>query len=223
MKNLIVVSMFALWAVTGIILCANPKVEMLPSDTPIKIVEPDVEALEYKLEQEELENNTNHWVNHYPKLYDIPLSGQVQHHIKDICAEYDVDMELVLAIIQRESEYKADAISADGLAYGLMQIVPICHKERMNRLEVSDILNPYQNVEVGIDTLAYLFERYNNTNYVLMCYNMGEGRAAKCGKTETAYTRDIMQIKESIHELKFNDDSQATKCNKQQRIQATIQ
>lgn len=216
MKNLIVASMFALWAVTGILLCTNQKVTVPVDDnTPIERYEPDYELVEYMLEQQEIDENTRHWVNHYPLIYDIPLSGQVQHHIKDICAEYDVDMELVLAIIQRESQYNANAISADGLAYGLMQIVTICHKERMKRLEVTDILNPYQNVEVGIDTLAYLFDRYgkDNTNYVLMCYNMGEGNAKKCGKTETAYTRDIMQIKERIHELKFRDDTQITNSN----------
>lgn len=217
MKNLIVAGMLMFWAVTSAVLCISSTAHQdipVDSDTSIQIVQQDTELIEYKLEQEELENNTNHWVVLYPKLYDIPLSGQIQHHIKDVCVEYDVDIELVLAIIQKESEYKADAISADGLAYGLMQIVTVCHKDRMNRLEVSDILNPYQNVEVGIDILAELLSKYD-TNYALMCYNMGEGRAVKCGKTETAYTREIMQIKESIHELKFHNDSQATKCNKQ--------
>lgn len=217
MKNLIVVGMIALWAVTGILLCTkqDKQVVKLPDTNNhpfIEIVEPDLEYIEYKLEQEELANNTNHWVNLYPKLYDIPLAGQVQHHIKDICAEYDVDMELVLAIIQKESEYDSKAISDDGLAYGLMQIVTVCHKDRMNRLEVSDILNPYQNVEVGIDILAELLSKYD-TNYALMCYNMGEGNAASCGKTETAYTREIMQIKESIHEQQFHNDTQTTKCD----------
>ena len=225
MKNLIVASMLTFWAVTSAVLCisstASPDIP-IDNGISVQIIEPDTEFIEYKLEQEELESNTNHWVNHYPLLYDIPLSGQVQHHIKDVCKEYDVDMELVLAIIQKESRYDSKAISADGLAYGLMQIVTICHKDRMDKLEVTDILNEYQNVEVGIDILAELLSKYD-TNYALMCYNMGEGRAAKCGKTETAYTREIMQIKESIHELKFNDDSQATKRNQWKRVQATIQ
>lgn len=230
MKNLIVAGMLSLFVATSVLLCVKqatqaPIKPLKPDGGYIEIVEPDIERLEYAQEQYELENNTRHWVDLYPLLYDVPLSGQLQHHIQDICTEYDVDMELVLAIIERESQYNADAVSADGLAYGLMQIVTICHKERMERLEVTDILNEYQNVEVGIDTLAYLFNRYgrDNVNYVLMCYNMGEGNAAKCSKTETAYTREILEIKEKIHAVKFSDDTQTTKCNKWERVQATVQ
>lgn len=221
MKNLIIALAVSSWVITCVILCSKMQQPEPPVDggTPIKIVEPSRELLEYKLEQLELENN-NHTLSYIPyegkeKLYDVPLDVDLQYHIRDICTEYNVDMELVLAIIQRESQYQADIVSADGLAYGLMQIVTICHKERMERLEVTDIFNEYQNVEVGIDTLGYLFDTYgrDNVNYVLMCYNMGEEGAKKCGKTETAYTRDIMRIKEQIHELKFSDDTQATDCN----------
>lgn len=225
MKNLIVILMMSLWAVTGVVLCsmqeAQKPVELTcSSNTPVTIVEPNPELLEYKLEQEELENN-NHTLLYIPyegkeKLYDMPLDVDLQYHIKDVCGEYDVDMELVMAIIKVESQCNADVISDDGLAYGLMQIVPICHKERMQRLEVTDVLNPYQNVEIGIDTLGYLFDTYNDLNYILMCYNMGEGNAQaewSRGVRETKYTKEILREKDNIAKLKLDDDTQVTDCN----------
>ena len=54
-----------------------------------------------------------------------------------------------------------------------MQIQPIWHSERMNKLGVTDLLNPYQNVTVGIDFLAELLEEGKGTAWALSAYNGG--------------------------------------------------
>lgn len=229
MKNLVIVGgMLSLWLFVGISLDA--KIPRIPEETesPIVVIEPNADLIEYRLEQEELINTDRHWVNRYPRIYDIPMEGKLQHHIKDLCDRHNVDMEIVLAIIETESHYEKDAISKDGSAYGLMQIIVTCHKDRMARLGVTNILDPYQNVEVGIDVLSYLGKTYgtDDIEYLLMCYNMGEGGAKAArgkGVIATKYVKEILEAKEEIAELKFSDDTQASECNQQQRIQATVQ
>lgn len=184
---------------------------------------------EIALEHEELKTIDRQGVNKTPdKLYDVPLDAQLQHYIKKLCDEYNVDMELVLAIIEKESVYNQTAVNFDGSCLGLMQIHQYVHVDRMARLGVESLFIPKQNVLTGIDLLAELSNKYGreDVHFILMCYNAGEGGALTMqaqGIVSTSYSRDVMAIKEHIHELKLKDDTQATKRNKQQRVQVAIQ
>lgn len=84
-----------------------------------------------------------------------------------------------MAIIERESSGRPDAES-DGCK-GLMQISDRWHKDRMERLKVTDIYDVDGNIHVGADYLAELFEKYEDVGIVLMVYH-GEKNAAT--KTE---------------------------------------
>lgn len=51
--------------------------------------------------------------------------------------------------------------------------------------------DPYQNIRAGVFVLRKLFERYQDTNMVLMAYNMGEDGADRLwekGIYSTDYT-----------------------------------
>lgn len=109
--------------------------------------------------------------------YDVPLEKDLQRHIFIVCESYGVDPELVMGIIQRESCYTADAIGDGGNSLGLMQIQPRWHQARMEKLGVTDLLDPYQNVLVGVDLLAELYSMNSSTEWVLMAYNGGCGYA----------------------------------------------
>lgn len=93
--------------------------------------------------------------------------------------EYGICSELLMAIIERESSGRPDAES--GGCKGLMQISDRWHKDRMERLEVTDIYDVDGNIHVGADYLAELFEKYEDVGIVLMVYH-GEKDAAT--KTE---------------------------------------
>lgn len=111
------------------------------------------------------------------QLYDVPLDEDLQLYIMDLCEEANISAALVIAVIERESNFNASAVGDSGNSLGLMQIQPRWHQERMNRLGCSDLLNPYENVAVGIDILAGLFAEYEDLAFVLMAYNGGTNYA----------------------------------------------
>lgn len=116
----------------------------------------------------------------------------------------NVDESLILAIIQKESRYNPNA-SGSG-AVGLMQIIPSCHTDRMRRLGIDDIWDPYSNVLVGTDLISELVSKYQDPGLALMCYNMGEGTALyKYNKYGySGYALEVLRIKADIERSKYN-------------------
>lgn len=133
-------------------------------------------------------------------LYDVPLSAELQLHIRDLCGRYNVDMPLVLAVIGQESNYKAGAVGDGGSSIGLMQIQPQHHQARMDRLGVMDLSDPYQNVEVGIDLLAELMDENKGTEWAVTAYNAGAAAADyhKTIGTRTEYAESVLMLREMI-------------------------
>lgn len=127
----------------------------LPQNEPEPIEEPEVE------------------------YFDVPLDESLQEHIFTLCDEYGIEPELVISVIRKESGYSADAQGDSGKSLGLMQIQPRWHRDRMTKLGCDNLLDPYQNVTVGIDLLAELIEQRGSTEWALMAYNGGPSYANK--------------------------------------------
>lgn len=102
--------------------------------------------------------------------YDVPLDDDLQRYIYELCQQYSVRPELVYAIIENESDYQADAISADGYDYGLMQVRAICHTARCVELGAWNLFDPKMNVHAGIDILAELLASEENEAWALSKY-----------------------------------------------------
>lgn len=100
--------------------------------------------------------------------------ADLEAYIERVCEPYNICPELVEAMIERESRWNPKAQNGDCM--GLMQISERWHRERMERLGVTDLLEPYDNILVGVDYMAELFERYEDPGTVLMVYN-GDSRA----------------------------------------------
>ncbi len=96
-----------------------------------------------------------------------------------LCKQYGVDYPLVVALIEHESGYVFDKTGDDGNSIGYMQIYESAHTDRMERLNCTNLMNPYQNVKVGIDYLAKLIEKYGTKQDALAAYNYGERGARK--------------------------------------------
>ena len=111
--------------------------------------------------------------------YNVPLDEGIQDHIFMVCEDYGIDPALIVSMIGRESGYREDAVGDSGKSLGLMQIQPRWHKDRMNRLGCDDLLDPYQNVEVGIDLFAELLNQNGSVEWALMAYNGGPTYANK--------------------------------------------
>lgn len=90
---------------------------------------------------------------------------------------YHVPVPLVRAIIERESNWRACAISAKG-AKGLMQLMP----ETARRLGVRDSCNINQNISGGVRYLAWLMRLFHNDlRLVAAGYYAGEDIVARRG------------------------------------------
>lgn len=142
--------------------------------------------------------------------FDIPLSKELQDYIRNLCDEYGVPIELVIAMIDVESTFRADVVSKTN-DYGLMQINKCNHEWLTDKLGVTDFLDPYQNINSGVHILSGHLEVTNgDIELALMRYNNGATGAKKLwdkGIYSTAYTHKIMTAYESYKEESRQTDS----------------
>ena len=111
------------------------------------------------------------------KLCDIPLSQELQIWLIEYCKDIHINPYMIMAMCERESQYKADAVGDSGRSLGIMQIQPKWHEWRMDKLGCTDLMYARQNMMVGIDILMDLYSKCNDTAWVLMAYNGGEAYA----------------------------------------------
>lgn len=105
---------------------------------------------------------------------EIPLDAELQKHILMECDRLMIRPSIVFAIINQESNYQADAIGSNGKAYGLMQIQPKDHYDRMVQYKCTNLFNPIHNTTVGIDYLFELIQKENGIVWALMAFNGGK-------------------------------------------------
>lgn len=105
------------------------------------------------------------------KLYPDAYSKEIELSAK----YYNVDANLIRAIIHAESHFRKEAVSKQG-ALGLMQLMPTTARE----LGVRDPFKPEQNIQGGVKHLAKLMKKYyGNIRMVAAAYNAGEGNVKK--------------------------------------------
>jgi hypothetical protein len=85
-----------------------------------------------------------------------------------------IDPNLVKAVIQTESNFKANAISPKG-AMGLMQLMPPTAK----MLGVEDALDPMENIEGGTKFLGDMMSEFQDRKLALAAYNAGPAAVKK--------------------------------------------
>ncbi len=88
---------------------------------------------------------------------------------EELGGEYGICPELIQAVCWQESRFQADA--ENGGCVGIMQVSPQWHRERMERLGVTDLTDPRQNMAVAVDYLAELAAEYEDVGAALMKYN----------------------------------------------------
>ena len=136
--------------------------------------------------------------------YDIPLDMEQQDVVREIATEYGVPFELVLAVMQVESNFDVTAIG-NGNCYGIMQIHKINHPALEKQLGITDWLSLSNNTRAGCYMLGKLLDKYQDETRALMAYNMGEGAAKKAwnaGTCSTSYTEKVMAAKNSLVQSK---------------------
>lgn len=113
--------------------------------------------------------------------YNVNLPTEVQDVIFAECEKYNIPPSIVIAMIERESQFIPNVVGDNGNSFGLMQIQPYWHSQRMAKLGCTDLLDPIQNVTVGIDFLGELYTRYGDIGLALTAYNSGSANNGYSG------------------------------------------
>lgn len=111
------------------------------------------------------------------ELTKVPPTSEFNHLINKSAAKYNVDPNLIHAIIKMESNYNPDVVSHAGAA-GLMQLMPVTAKA----VGVTDRFDNAQNIDGGTHYFKKMLDRHNgDLTLALASYNAGPGNVKKYG------------------------------------------
>ena len=119
--------------------------------------------------------NTNNYIS--ADVSNLTVDERIENAVQLYSDKYDVDPNLVKAIIKVESNFDPNVVSSAG-AKGLMQLMP----ENCEDLSVSDPFNIEQNIDGGVRHIKEYLDRYDgNVEMALMAYNGGPTRMMNRG------------------------------------------
>ena len=117
-------------------------------------------------------------------IYKIGYS----EYVEEFAEKYNVEKELIYAIIKVESNFDENAVSKSN-AKGLMQIMTATAQEIADKYGINlteeNITDPKINIEIGTIYISQLLEKYNNKQVALAAYNAGQGNVNKWITQET--------------------------------------
>lgn len=132
--------------------------------------------------------------------YHTYIDREYIGYAEEISEMYNVCPELIFAMIEHESSGNPKAENSG--CYGLMQISERWHKDRMKRLGVTDLFDPYGNILVGVDYIAELADTYGDLEMVLMVYNGSSDAQERWeNNTPTEYAKSIMSRSVELERL----------------------
>lgn len=132
-----------------------------------------------------------------PEPYNDPsIPDDVEAAARAAGEAYGLSPELLEAIAYYESRYQLDAVNGD--CTGLMQVSLYWHRDRMERLGVTeaDMWKAAPNMMVAADSLAELLQRYDDLGAALMYYNGGrEHMTAYLERDElSSYASSVLEM-----------------------------
>jgi soluble lytic murein transglycosylase-like protein len=125
------------------------------------------------------------------KAQDQYNAGSIEDLVDRHAQRWNVDKNLIFAIIKAESNFRQDAVSPAG-ACGLMQLMPGTAGE----MGVSDVFDPAENIAGGTQYIAKLLALFDDDyELALAGYNAGPQTVIDCG-------RKVPNIKETQQYVK---------------------
>ena len=106
-----------------------------------------------------------------------PASGEIAKLVRELAPRYRLDPNLVLAVVEAESNFNPQARSPKN-AQGLMQLIPATAE----RFGVQDVWDPEQNLRGGMAYLRWLLDHFEgDVKLALAGYNAGEKAVERHG------------------------------------------
>lgn len=132
-----------------------------------------------------------------PCYQETYLSAEIVDICTEVGTEYNICPELLMALIEKESSGHADA--QNGSCKGLCQVSEKWHKDRMEKLGITDIYDPEGNIRLCADFLDELHAEYEDIGLVLMVYS-GKSDAVEIAERGelTYYAEWILERSEEL-------------------------
>ena len=125
----------------------------------------------------------------------IPAHQAYDDIIEEAASKYEMDANLIRAVMQAESAFHPYAVSRAG-AEGLMQLMP----DLADEMGVSNVFDPRDNIMGGARYLKRLLDYHDgNLDLALASYNAGPGNVQRYGgvppfRETRNYVKTIKQI-----------------------------
>jgi soluble lytic murein transglycosylase len=140
---------------------------------------------------------------------------EIARSIIEVSRHYDLEPELILAMIFTESRFDVYAESEAG-AIGLMQLRPATAMAVADELELEWkgqrlLTDPQINILLGTSYLHSLLQRYNGhgLEYALAAYNVGPSKFDRLlqerGRPPARYARQVQKMTEDLRASYFKD------------------
>ena len=121
------------------------------------------------------------------KMMKIMYSKKYENLVVIYSEKYQVDSDLIFALIKAESNFNSSAVSGKG-AKGLMQLMEETAKDVSKKTDLKiepdeigeKLLQADVNIELGTKYISILLEKYNNTANALTAYNAAIGTVDNC-------------------------------------------
>ena len=199
---LIIMALLCLFSVRMVLQVNECKSELTEVKQTAEFINAQQNAIDERIKALEISkpNVTTQQANP-PYLRDIPLSDELQSYTYETATEYGVNYDLMLAIMQTESQFQ-NVISDNGEDIGLCQINTINAEWLYTDYGIYNLMDERQNIEACAIILNKLQGQFESENHVVMAYNLGAAKAQKyisSGKI-TEYTEKVYENMEEIKE-----------------------
>ena len=121
-------------------------------------------------------------INIQNKILKIIYPIKYENFVENYSTKYEVDKNLIYAIIKAESNFNQQAVS-NKEAKGLMQLMPQTAEDIAKKLDIEvtkeeiskKLLEPEFNINLGTKYISNLLAKYSNIELALTGYNAGSG------------------------------------------------
>ena len=116
------------------------------------------------------------------KIQKLIYKKEYSEYVEKYAESYNVDEDLVYAVIKAESNFNQNAKSSKD-AIGLMQLVESTAKDVSKKVDIQltddelkeKLLEPEININLGTKYISILIEKYQNIEIAVTAYNAGIG------------------------------------------------